>query len=138
MNLTQNIKDHPDVSDFAEAVARTGSRVICNPAPTDTDDDYVVLVASRMWNAFDILDCLEDYGYIHNTGVSDAYQNMLSFDEEDGFMSFKKGEVNYIITPSKDFFDKFCAATLSAKEMNLTDKQDRIKHFRSYLYGEGS
>jgi hypothetical protein len=135
MSLIQNIKDHPDVSDFAEAIARTGSRVICDPPPTDTDDDYVVL-ASRMWSAFDILDCLGDYGYIHNTGVSDAYHNMLSFDEEDGFMSFKKGEVNYIITPSQDFFDKFCAATLSAKEMNLTDKQDRIKHFRKYLYGE--
>jgi hypothetical protein len=44
--------------------------------------------------------------------------------------------VNYIITPSEDFFDKFCAATISAKEMNLLDKQDRIKHFRKYLYGE--
>ena len=43
MNLTQNIENHPDVSDFAEVIARTGSRVICNPAPTDTDDDYVVL-----------------------------------------------------------------------------------------------
>ena len=137
MNLTQDIKDHPSVSAFAEAIARTGSRVICDPAPTDTDDDYVVL-AFRRYAAFDIIDCLEGYGYIHNTGVSDAYHDMLSFDEEDGFMSFKKGEVNYIITPSQDFFDKFCAATLSAKEMNLTDKQDRIKHFRSYLYGEGS
>jgi hypothetical protein len=135
MELIELVEDHPDVSEFAQLISRTGSRVICNPAPTDTDVDYVVL-AGRMWNAFDILDCLEDYGYTHNTGVSDAYQNMLSFDEEDGFMSFKKGEVNYIITPSKDFFDKFCAATISAKELNLLDKQDRIKHFRKYLYGE--
>lgn len=135
MELIQNIKNHPDIADFAERIARTGSRVICNPAPTDTDDDYVVL-ASRMWSAFDIFDCLEDCGYIHNTGVSDNYQNMLSFDEEEGFMSFNKGEVNYIITPSQDFFDKFCAATVSAKELNLLDKQGRIKHFRKYLYGE--
>ena len=39
MELIQNIKDHPDVEAFALAIARTGSRVICNPAPTDTDDD---------------------------------------------------------------------------------------------------
>lgn len=135
MELIENIYDHADVVFFATDVHRTGSRVICNPAPTDTDIDYIVLV-DNCYCAAGIIDHMVHNGYTHNIGESDSYQNMLSFDEEDGFMSFKKGEVNYIITPSKDFFDKFCAATVSAKEKNLLDKQDRIKHFRKYLYGE--
>jgi hypothetical protein len=134
VNLIELIEDHPDVLEFAQLISRTGSRVICTPAPTDTDVDYVVLASE--WVGWEIIDRMECHDYEHNTGVSDTYHNMLSFDEEDGFMSFKKGEVNYIITPSKDFFDKFCAATISAKELNLLDKQDRIKHFRKYLYGE--
>lgn len=137
MNLIEDKSNHPDVADFAERIAKTGSRVICNPAPTDTDIDFVVQVSSRMWNTFDILDLLDTKGYTHNTGESNTYNNMLSFDREDGFMSFRKGEVNYIITPSKVFFENFCLATICARELNLTDKDDRIKLFRKFLYGEG-
>ena len=126
---------HKDVIIFAEAIFRTGSRVICSPAPTDTDDDYLVL-ANSYWCAFDIYDHLEDLGYTYNSGEDSAYDNMGSFDDEEGFMSFKKGEVNYIITPSKEFFTKFGLATLAAKEQNLLNKADRIALFRKFLYGE--
>jgi hypothetical protein len=126
--------EHNDVLPFAVSVFASGSRVICNPPPMNTDADYVVL-ARDTWCAFDIMDHLELRGYSTTSG-RDEYADMGDFDNGEGFMSFKKGEINYIITTSAKMYDSFVVATSEAKSLNLMNKEDRVALFRKHLYGE--
>jgi hypothetical protein len=114
-----------------QAIAPTGSRYICDPAPTDTDEDYVVLVLPEDFD--DLILKISDNGY--DLGGSDVFAaEEISLNEWDGFQSWKKGDINLIITTSKEFFDKFVEATEIAKELNLLQKEDRITVFQKILY----
>ena len=101
--------------------ARAGSRVICRPAPTNTDDDYVVLV--RCVSACEI---------------ADTWNCHATFDDypQGDFVSFRKGAVNAILTQSAGFYERFCLATTVARHFNLREKRDRITLFRAILYNE--
>lgn len=125
---------HKDIQQFVIAIFPSGSRVICNPPPTDTDEDFVVLCKPSVC-AFDILEHLEGLGYTTSSG-KDEYADMGDFDNHEGFMSFKKGEINYILTQSVEMYEGFMLATVEATEKNLLDKGERIKVFRKHLYGE--
>ena len=99
--------------------ARTGSRVICNPPELDTDDDYVVLV--RDANAFRLQ--AVELGWETSEGS-----------EVPQFESFRKVDVNLIVTTDEAFFKRFDAATHVAARLNLRNKDDRIALFQAVLY----
>jgi hypothetical protein len=110
-----------------------GSRVTCNPPPTDTDADYLVLVydlggtyektlelAGFKWNG--------EETYAHQEGHVQVFN---SYTLGDG-----PGRLNYICTADLGFYGKFLHATALAKRFNLLKKQDRIDLFKAILYGD--
>lgn len=103
-----------------------GSRVTCNPAPTDTDEDLLVYVHNI--DAFH--GSLVPLGF-QQDGNPELYEGI---DEED-FRSFRCGNINIIATSQGQFYERFMVATNLAKRFNLLDKSDRIALFRGVLYG---
>ena len=97
-----------------------GSRITCVPAPKNTDEDYLVLTRTRVsivskgWK----LDNCGHY-YALNEGLFD---------------SWRYGQLNVILTDSREFYDKFLLSTKLAKKFNLLEKQDRISLFQAVLY----
>jgi hypothetical protein len=103
----------------------TGSRYICDPAPTDTDEDYIAFMPKGMEQA------LELAGFVMGTDPA-LYQNLPDF------FAFRLGEFNVVVTHSADFYKKFCAATNQAKAQNIQEKSARIALFQEVLYGKYS
>ena len=102
----------------------TGSRYICNPAPTDTDEDIVCLATEELKLAL-------EYAGAEADGEPEKYEGMSDF------VSMRMGEVNVIVTDAPSFYRRFVAATEEAKAKNLVSKADRIALFQSRLYGAG-
>jgi hypothetical protein len=102
-------------------IAYVGSRVTCVPAPTDTDED--VLILTDKLGEF-VRGC-------NNAGFKDSGSYTGP-----AFHSLRHGEVNLIITDSEEFYDKFMLATHVCKSLNVLDKQHRIIVFQSILYGK--
>lgn len=105
--------------------APTGSRVICRPPPLDTDEDWVLLVSDVA--AFGMEALLE--GWSGSPVALDAAKY------PHGFASYRKGELNLIVTAGEDFFQRFIAATSVAQRLNLHSKEDRVALFQAVLYG---
>ena len=109
--------------------ALVGSRVTCNPAPQNTDQDVLVLVADHASFRQHIL----TQGYtIDGSMVMDV---AMPLDVADRFTSYSKDEINLIVTEDKKFYRRFLAASSVAKRLNLLDKSDRIALFQAVLYG---
>lgn len=106
---------------------RVGSRETCNPAPVDTDEDWLILVKG---GCADIADKLHRAGF-KEEGDPDFYEGL----EEGGFISWRLGDLNIIVTHNFEFYNKFLTATALAKHFNLLKKQDRIMLFQGVLYG---
>jgi hypothetical protein len=110
-----------------------GSRVTCNPAPTNTDDDWLYLVPDLM--KF-VVDAMKDGFY-----VDGSLMGGRNWDERDCpnglFVSLKKvgDNRNLIITSDDNFYRRFIAATHVCKKLNLLNKRDRISLFQAVLYG---
>lgn len=101
----------------------TGSRYICDPAPTDTDEDWVALDRNgRLHSA------LRFEGFILNTH-EELYGNMPDF------YAYRLGEFNVVVAEEQAFYDRFVAATELAKVRNILGKPERIALFQSILYG---
>lgn len=101
-----------------------GSRITCNPAPTDTDADFLCL---------DVGDCSET---LKNLGFTqDGSPEFYTGNDNGGFRSFRKGDLNLIVTRDQTFFDLFLTATHLAKAFNLLQKDQRIALFQAVLYG---
>ncbi len=114
--------------DRAKQWAYVGSRVTCNPAPTDTDQDILVLVE-------DIAEWRErmiEGGFEVAGSIPAAEKNVLGADQ---FESYTKDDINLIVTSDAMFFSKFMAATHVAKRLNLLNKNDRKALFQAVLYG---
>lgn len=106
----------------------TGSHYICNPPVTDTDIDFVCFT-NDIGQTFEML---TNGGWTHtNPDDIDKYHGM-----EKEFLTFRRGNYNLIVTELKSFYSSFVDATEDAKKKNILDKQERIKLFRYYLYGE--
>lgn len=108
----------------------TGSRVICDPAPLDTDEDFVVLVDA---DVFDIL--IEDGWAV--TDEDEEYGDVANVEQP--FITARKGEVNLIIYRHEmaESFYAFVAATDVAQSLNLLRKEDRVALFKAVLGGRG-
>ncbi|MER9524013.1 hypothetical protein NKI96_10555 [Mesorhizobium sp. M0292] len=107
-----------------------GSRVTCNPAPTDTDEDYLVEMPSgREDSVSRIVSLLAEAGF--RWEGTEHYQ--MAANE---FMSWRRDDINLIVTANSDFARRHRAATHVCKRLNLMVKDDRIALFQAVLYGD--
>ena len=115
----------PDIPFSFKEVWPTGSRYICDPPPTDTDNDTIVLVEDGV--AFDSI------------LMTNGWEFGGSFFEGDQWYSYKKlvnGVIeNLIITEKHDLFARWKLATEVSKKLNLVDKRDRIIVFQLIVDG---
>lgn len=115
------------LSDVLIKYELVGSRITCNPPPTNTDQDILVLVKAIPFYQ------LEQDGWIMGAGSNITYRN---HDGDFKFLSFRKGDLNYIITTSDRFFDDFMTCTRLAKKFNLLLKEDRVLLFDTFMEKE--
>lgn len=102
-------------------VEPTGSNYVCNPPVTDTDRDYLILPVEGEFD--NLIVSLQD----------DDWKAPHKGYEDSNFISLKKRLgatlINLIIIRSEVEFDAYVYATKIAKELNLREKDDRIKLF---------
>jgi hypothetical protein len=121
------LKGELAVNPFLDKVVKmeyVGSRVTCSPAPTDTDEDVLLLTDDK--NTL-IGDCIE-VGFRWDSDATKSYP--------DSFVSLRNGTMNLIITDDEEFFKKFMLATHVCKSLNLMFKSERITVFQAILYGK--
>lgn len=107
-----------------------GSRVTCDPAPADTDEDWLVAAPPEERAIGLLVSVLSEQGFKWESG-GEHYQQAVA----GTFMSWRKGDLNLIVSSSQDFLTRHRAATAVCKRLNLMDKQDRIALFQAVLYG---
>jgi len=112
-----DLYDWKDVASKWDAV---GSRVVCDPAPTNTDEDFLVLDLDKS-----VSDWLSENGWQYGG----------SLHSEDTFASFKKGDVNVICAWTEKEYNSFMLATNVCRELNLTMKHHRIIVHDAIMYG---
>lgn len=109
-------------------VVPVGSRVTCNPPPTDTDEDYLVLVKDKVAAIAGLL----AIGFEFSADpVKDAEYAKMNETSQYRFTSLWMGDINYIVTDSEFFFERFLTATHICKTLNLLNKADRIMVFEA-------
>lgn len=107
-------------------VEPVGSRIVCNPPPTDTDQDWLCLLHDNI--TYDaICDPLAEEGWIRGGSTTAIYGSKPKF------YSWTMGEDNIILTKDEEYFSKYLEATAICKEKNLLDKKERIKVFKKIL-----
>lgn len=103
------------------SITPVGSRVTCDPPPENSDEDYLVLVQD--------LDqagkALVDIGFV---AESQIYPLAIG-----KFASYRRGDLNFIVTADTDFHQAFMAATTVAHRLNLLNKEDRIALFDAVI-----
>jgi len=114
------------LSDGDYVMVPVGSRRTCNPPPTDTDDDYLVLCCDAKETAMS----LKELGFEPPENI----QEYIAL-HDCNFISLRFGELNFIVTDDLKWFDKFLTASYFAKKYNVTDKKDRIELFDSVMRG---
>lgn len=119
-----------DVQMLALSCVPVGSRITCTPPPTDTDEDYLMLIAQE--DVDTVVGALQRAGY-ELDNPSQHYEPANS-----QFNSWRKGQFNLIVTQDPRFFYNFLRATREAKAQNLMDKADRVTLFQRYLYGRSA
>lgn len=147
---SQTIPISEDYSEFYSTILHTGSRVICDPPPDDTDDDYLLLVPQDKVVPFSIQLLMDGWVVggslptydiplpagaepINNYSLRTTHvmKDDGTLDRQSVFHSWKRGEVNLVLTCNEDYFDDFHRATALARSLNLTNKADRVKLFEA-------
>ncbi len=105
---------------IAKTWVPVGSRIVCDPAPTDTDEDFLVLDLDKSLSEW-----LSESGWEYGG----------SLHSEDTFASFKKGHVNVICALTEKEYNSFILATNVCRELNLQDKWKRIMVHDAVMYG---
>lgn len=135
--------------EMAVSFLHTGSRVICTPAPKGSDDDWLVKVDPERVDKYEAM--LAATGF--NRGGSFYYdkhklQSLLEFPpfeksdtekelkelRERCFHSWKRDDLNVIVTISPEYFANFVKATSLARMLNIQDKPRRIMLFECVCY----
>lgn len=118
---------------------RTGSKVICDPAPEGTDDDYLILIDDATFpglnkklleNGYKVGGSMTHNGREWDLDAFPTYEE-LKHKSSNVFRSYRKGEINLIVTASIEYFTNFEKATLLAITLNLQSKRHRIALFHS-------
>ena len=105
-----------------------GSRVTCDPAPADTDQDYLVEMQPADDIIAKVVSELVEAGFVWEG--NEHYQQA----SRSGFMSWRLDDVNLIVTADRAFAGKHRVATALCKRLNLLNKPDRIAAFQAVLY----
>jgi len=134
----EKIMGDTPLSDFLTLIAvkwaRVGSREICDPAPTDTDDDYLVLADSDAATSL----VLTGSGFDLQEKVDQRWE-FEECDPGDGsvfcFSSWLRGNVNILLTSDPEFYRKFMVGTALSKRLNLLAKDERRQAMRAVLTG---
>ena len=126
-DLIDLINSKNEIYDVAK-VCPTGSAVIIGP---DKAQDLDVLVYMNM-DAKNLVATLEKLGYVHTN--KREYPNL---EHDDEFYMFRRGRYNLITTNNIIGYNRWVTATTVAVKLNLTEKADRIKLFRSIVNGDG-
>lgn len=115
-------------------VEAVGSRVTCNPAPTNTDADFLVWTrgAPRLAR---VSGGLRRAGFVVGGSVPADMSCTLPSGSGLRFLSYRLGVENVILTADAEFYRRFMAATDIAKRFNLLVKADRVALFQAVLYG---
>lgn len=118
-----------------------GSRVTCDPAPTDTDQDVIVLVraieATLHVLPREVRESQRaEYWAMRANMCDKGWMLGGSSDGEDAFESWTRGDINLILVSDPEFYNRFVSATTVCAHLNLLEKEDRKKVFRSVLYSE--
>lgn len=102
----------------------TGSRVICNPPPMDTDEDWCILYDKVDFRTIDRV--LVDRGYYY----SGKYYNKTT-----KFRTYRHNTnpLNLIMTRHLDWYERFQEATDIATQENILDKNERVELFEMIL-----
>lgn len=97
----------------------TGSQAIVPDLAYDSDTDFAVL------DPEETLD------------LSDWEDESINRDKycSDDFTSYRKGKINLIVVTSEDMFFRWKVATAAAKQMQLKNRNERVKLFQGVLYG---
>lgn len=103
-----------------------GSRVTCNPAPTNTDEDILILTDK----SYRLVEDCKAQGFEGGEAYLDGKGGLAV-----NFLSLRKGEINLIVTESKQFYDKFLLATHVCKTLNVMEKENRIMVFQAIISG---
>lgn len=109
-----------------------GSRVTCSPPPTDTDEDYLVLVKDIQQARRSLIEL--GFEEPKTKKQIEEYEEMNKSSQY-SFQSLRLGDVNYIVTDSPFFFERFLTASYVAKRLNLLNKEDRIMIFNAIRGG---
>ena len=129
MNFASLLKTVPQFK-HCNMWMRTGSRVICRPPPTDTDDNYCLCVPDM--GAFE--SWALGVGYIRTTPEEDHGYGSGDDGESPKFRCYRKGDINLIVMDDKEFYGRWWTATKAAQMFNLIDKTERIALFQGILY----
>jgi hypothetical protein len=117
------------LSDMALHVSACGSRVTVDPPPTGSDHDFLVLIERSERTVADVVSRLSSDGFAWEG--NEHYQNAMG-----NFMSWRKGNLNLIVTSNPDFVSRHLVATKVCTALNLRRKADRVMVFQAVLYGE--
>lgn len=115
---TTLLEDFPSLEEIVMGYAHVGSTYICDPPPVDTDIDNLILLSKKMQ---------AQYKKINELLIKSGWEIDGNYwDLGSNFWSFKKDNLNIIITYEEDFFDTFVRAAKVCKALNITDKELRI------------
>lgn len=106
----------------------SGSRVICDPPPTDTDHDFVIYTDSKSESRRE----LEALGYTrsnkdYKASKTDPFAMYNSFDS----YRHTDNDHNLIVVFGTGDFKRWKVATQLATLLNVTDKDKRVALFRA-------
>lgn len=122
------------ITPLALEVTPVGSRVTCNPPPTDTDIDFLVLLTIGTEPQYE--QELLAAGWEHDGSRPENSETQMGNGYWWSFSMWHYGtRVNVIATADRDWHAKFKLASDTAKALNLLNKQDRITLFQAILYG---
>ncbi len=125
------------LDDLVYAAEPIGSRVTCDPAPQDTDIDWLLLIRDPTKDDASAADLLSQNAYdvLKAAGFSqDGQPEFYTGTNRGEFRSWRLGDLNVVTTPDGEFYRRFITATHLAKRFNLLDKADRIALFQVVLY----
>lgn len=124
-----------DVKHFFSKTHEYGSRYIGN-FKEDSDYDFLCLVSRLNSSQVDYI--LKSKGYVSDlkkdsfeySSASNIFQSPhlgeLVQNVYEGFESYRKGEVNLVITFDENFYNKAVAATKLCRKLKLKNKEDII------------
>lgn len=116
---------------------KSGSQVICDPAPKDSDHDYFVL--NRMWDyrtPEDLWGRSYTLDFILRVLFKFERCSLEEYESKDfNFISYRNGKVNVIVLYDRMEYAQTLLATRIAKKRNLLDKEDRVKLFEDVRKG---